>query len=184
MNKLFLLLSLLMGVVVLFSNYLVQFPIKYYGLDEILTYGALSYPIAFLITDLANRSYGKIIARKIVYIGFVIGISFTLLFSTNFADLISVRIAIGSGTAFLVAQLLDVQIFDKLRQKKWFVAPLTSSFIGSTVDTFLFFSISFYATGIPWFTLSLGDLAVKIFVALIMLIPFKLLLGTIKAVKV
>ena len=184
MNKLFLLLSLLMGVVVLFSNYLVQFPIKYYGLDEILTYGALSYPIAFLITDLANRSYGKIIARKIVYIGFVIGISFTLLFSTNFADLISVRIAIGSGTAFLVAQLLDVQIFDKLRQKKWFVAPLTSSFIGSTVDTFLFFSISFYATGIPWFTLSLGDLAVKIFVALTMLIPFRLLLGTIKAVKV
>ena len=184
MNKLFFLLSLLMGVVVLFSNYLVQFPIKYYGLDEILTYGALSYPIAFLITDLANRSYGKIIARKIVYIGFIIGISFTLLFSTNFADLISVRIAIGSGTAFLIAQLLDVQIFDKLRQKKWFVAPLTSSFIGSTVDTFLFFSISFYATGIPWFTLSLGDLAVKIFVALIMLIPFKLLLGTIKAVKV
>ena len=184
MNKLFLLLSLLMGVVVLFSNYLVQFPIKYYGLDEILTYGALSYPIAFLITDLANRSYGKIIARKIVYIGFIIGISFTLLFSTNFADLISVRIAIGSGTAFLVAQLLDVQIFDKLRKKKWFVAPLTSSFIGSTVDTFLFFSISFYATGIPWITLSLGDLAVKIFVALIMLIPFRLLLGTIKAVKV
>ena len=184
MNKLFLLLSLLMGVVVLFSNYLVQFPIKYYGLDEILTYGALSYPIAFLITDLANRSYGKVIARKIVYIGFLIGISFTLLFSTNFADLISVRIAIGSGTAFLVAQLLDVQIFDKLRQKKWFVAPLTSSFIGSTVHTFLFFSISFYATGIPWFTLSLGDLAVKIFVALIMLIPFRLLLGTIKAVKV
>ena len=184
MNKLFLLLSLLMGVVVLFSNYLVQFPIKYYGLDEILTYGALSYPIAFLITDLANRSYGKIIAKKIVYIGFIIGISFTLLFSTNFADLISVRIAIGSGAAFLVAQLLDVQIFDQLRKKKWFVAPLTSSFIGSTVDTFLFFSISFYATGIPWVTLSLGDLAVKIFVALAMLIPFRLLLGTLKAVKV
>jgi len=184
MNKLLLLLSLIMGVVVLTSNYLVQFPINYYGLGEILTYGALSYPIAFLITDLANRSYGKIVARKIVYIGFIIGISFTLLFSTNFADLISLRIAIGSGTAFLVAQLLDVQIFDKLRQKKWFVAPLTSSFIGSTVDTFLFFSISFYATGIPWFTLSLGDLAVKIFVALIMLIPFRLLLGTIKAVKV
>ena len=183
MNKLFLLLSFLMGVVVLSSNYLVQFPIKYYGLEEILTYGAFSYPIAFLITDLANRSYGKMIARKIVYIGFAIGISFTLLFSTNFADLISVRIAIGSGTAFLVAQLLDVQIFDQLRKKKWFVAPLTSSFIGSTVDTFLFFSISFYATGIPWVTLSLGDLAVKIFVALVMLIPFRLLIGTIKAVK-
>ena len=183
MNKLFLLLSFLMGVVVLSSNYLVQFPIKYYGLEEILTYGAFSYPIAFLITDLSNRTYGKTIARKIVYIGFAIGISFTLLFSTNFTDLISVRIAIGSGTAFLVAQLLDVQIFDQLRKKKWFVAPLTSSFIGSTVDTFLFFSISFYATGIPWVTLSLGDLAVKIFVALVMLIPFRLLLGTLKAVK-
>ena len=171
-----------MGVVVLTSNYLVQFPINYYGLEKILTYGAFSYPVAFLITDLANRSYGKIVARKIVYIGFIIGVSFTLLFSTNFADLISVRIAIGSGTAFLVAQLLDVQVFDKLRKKKWFVAPLTSSFIGSTVDTFLFFSISFYATGIPWVTLSLGDLAVKILVAIMMLIPFRFLLGTLKPI--
>ena len=182
MNKLFLFLSFLMGVVVLSSNYLVQFPIKYYGLEEILTYGAFSYPIAFLITDLANRSYGKLVARKIVYIGFAIGISFTLMFSTNFADLISVRIAVGSGTAFLVAQLLDVQIFDKLRKREWFIAPLTSSLIGSTIDTFLFFSISFYATGIPWVTLSLGDLAVKILVALVMLIPFRILLGTLKPV--
>ena len=172
-----------MGVIVLTSNYLVQFPINYYGLEKILTYGAFSYPVAFLITDLANRSYGKVVARKIVYVGFIIGIIFTLFFSTNFADLISVRIAIGSGTAFMVAQLLDVQIFDYLRKKKWFVAPLTSSLIGSTVDTFLFFSISFYATGIPWFTLSLGDLAVKIFVALAMLIPFRLLLGTLKVSK-
>jgi len=169
-----------MGVVVLSSNYLVQFPIKYYGLEEILTYGAFTYPIAFLITDLANRSYGKLVARKIVYIGFIIGISFTLFFTTNFSDLISVRIAIGSGTAFIVAQLLDVQIFDKLRKKEWFVAPLTSSFIGSLVDTFLFFSISFYGTGIAWVTLSVGDLAVKIFVALLMLIPFRLLLSTFK----
>ena len=181
MNKIFFILSFLMGIVVLASNYLVQFPIKYYGLEEILTYGAFSYPIAFLITDLANRTFGKIVARKIVYIGFAIGISFTILFSTNFTDLISIRIAIGSGTAFLVAQLLDVQIFDQLRKKEWFVAPLTSSLIGSTIDTFLFFSISFYATGIPWVTLSLGDLAVKIFVALVMLIPFRLLLGTLKS---
>ena len=180
MNKQLLLLSVFMGVVVLASNYLVQFPIQYYGLEGILTYGAFSYPIAFLITDLTNRSYGKLIARKIVYIGFVIGIAFTLFFSTNFSDLISVRIAIGSGIAFLVAQLLDVKIFDKLRKKKWFVAPLTSSFVGSIVDTFLFFSISFYGTGIPWVTLSFGDLAVKILVALTMLIPFRLLLGTFK----
>ena len=171
-----------MGVVVLFSNYLVQFPINHYGLNELLTYGALSYPIAFLVTDLANRSYGKIVARKIVYIGFVIGISFTLLFSTNFADLISVRIAIGSGTAFLVAQLLDVQIFDNLRKKKWYIAPFTSSIIGSTVDTFLFFSISFYATGVSWVTLALGDLAIKILITLLMLIPFRLLLKTFKPV--
>ena len=184
MKKFFILLSFIMGVVVLTSNYLVQFPINYYGLEKILTYGAFSYPVAFLITDLANRSYGKVVARKIVYVGFIIGIIFTLFFSTNFADLISVRIAIGSGTAFMVAQLLDVQIFDYLRKKKWFVAPLTSSLIGSTVDTFLFFSISFYATGIPWVTLSLGDLAVKIFVALAMLIPFRLLLGTFKVSKV
>jgi len=182
MRKLFITLSFFMGVVVLSSNYLVQFPITYFNLEEVLTYGAFSYPIAFLITDLANRTYGKFVARKIVYIGFTIGISFTLLFSTNFSDLISIRIAIGSGTAFIVAQLLDVQIFDNLRKEKWFIAPLISSFIGSLVDTFLFFSISFYGTGVPWVTLSLGDLAVKILVALLMLIPFRLLLGSLKAV--
>tara|TARA_B100001769_G_scaffold145564_1_gene114005 strand:+ start:203 stop:751 length:549 start_codon:yes stop_codon:yes gene_type:complete len=181
-NKYFFTLSLLMGLVVLASNYLVQFPVKYYGLHDILTYGAFSYPVAFLITDLANRSYGKLVARKIVYIGFIIGISFTLFFSTNFSDLISIRIAFGSGIAFIVAQLLDVQIFDQLRRKKWFIAPLTSSLAGSTIDTFLFFSISFYATGIPWFTLALGDLTVKILVALVMLIPFRLLIGTFKTV--
>ena len=181
-NRLFFILAFFMASVVAISNYLVQFPVNYFNLQDFLTYGAFSYPIAFLITDLANRSYGKLVARKIVYIGFAIGISFTLIFSTNFADLISVRIAIGSGTAFLVAQLLDVQIFDKLRKREWFIAPLTSSLIGSTIDTFLFFSISFYATGIPWVTLSLGDLAVKILVALVMLIPFRILLGTLKPV--
>ena len=183
MSKSFLLLSFSMGVVVLSSNYLVQFPINYYGLNEILTYGAFSYPIAFLITDLANRSYGKRVARKIVYFGFVLGIGFTVLFSTDFADLISIRIAIGSGIAFLTAQLLDVQIFDRLRKKEWFIAPLTSSMIGSTIDTFLFFSISFYGTDVPWVTLSLGDLIVKVIVALIMLIPFRLLLKTFKPIK-
>ena len=182
MTKSFLLLSFLMGVVVLSSNYLVQFPIDYYGFNEILTYGAFSYPIAFLITDLANRSFGKLFARKIVYLGFFLGIGFTILFSTDFADLISIRIAIGSGIAFLVSQLLDVQIFDKLRKKEWFIAPLTSSMIGSTIDTLLFFSISFYATGVPWITLSLGDLTVKILVALLMLIPFRLLLKTFKPI--
>ena len=180
MNSKFLLLPFFMGVVVLSSNFLVQFPVNYYGLNKILTYGAFSYPIAFLITDLANRSYGKNVARKIIYLGFLIGILFTLFFSTNFADLISIRIAIGSGSAFLFAQLIDVQIFDKLRKNRWYVAPLVSSLIGSIVDTFLFFSIAFVGTGVPWVTLSLGDLAVKLFVALVMLIPFRLLLRTFK----
>ncbi|WP_428081152.1 queuosine precursor transporter [Candidatus Pelagibacter sp.] len=184
MNKFFIGLSLMMGLIVLSSNYLVQFPINYYGLNEILTYGAFTYPVAFLITDLANRSYGKTIARKIVYFGFFIGIIFTLFFSTNFEDLISIRIAVGSGVAFLTAQLLDIQIFDRLRKKQWFVAPLTSSLIGSTIDTFLFFSISFYGTEVPWVTLSLGDLGVKIFVALIMLIPFRMLLKIFNPIKI
>jgi queuosine precursor transporter len=176
-------LSLLMGLIVVISNYLVQFPIQYYGLSEILTYGAFSYPITFLITDLANRAYGKQVARKIVYFGFAIGILLTLFVSTNFSDVISVRIAMGSGVAFFIAQNLDVQIFDFLRKKTWFIAPLTSSVIGSTVDTFLFFSIAFYATGIPWVSLSLGDLAVKLFIALTMLIPFRLLLSSIKDIS-
>ena len=183
MNKTFIILSILMGVVVLSSNYLVQFPVNYYDLNEILTYGAFSYPIAFLITDLANRSYGKIAAKKIVYLGFFLGVGSTVLFSTNFKDLISIRIALGSGIAFFVAQLLDVQIFDRLRKKEWFIAPLTSSLIGSVVDTFLFFSISFYATGVPWVTLSLGDLTVKFIVALFMLVPFRVLLKTFKPVS-
>ena len=123
-----------MGIVILVSNYLVQFPIKYYGLSEILTF----------------------------------------YFSTNFSDLISIRIAIGSGVAFITAQLIDVQIFDKLRKKKWFIAPLISSLFGSTIDTFLFFFISFYGTEINWITLSIGDLLVKIIVALMMLIPFRI----------
>ena len=173
-------LSILMGIVVLLSNYLVQFPVNYLGLSEILTYGAFSYPITFLITDLANRAYGKIVARKVVFIGFVIGILLTLFVSTNFSDIISVRIAIGSATAFFVAQNLDVQIFDRLRKKIWFIAPLSSSIIGSITDTFLFFSIAFYSTGIPWVTLAIGDLAVKVLITLIMLIPFRLLLNQIR----
>ena len=168
-----------MGIVVIVSNYLVQFPVKFYELENLLTYGAFSYPITFLITDLANRAFGKKIARYIVLIGFFMGIILTFLVSTNFNDLISIRIAIGSATAFFIAQNLDVNIFDKLRNRSWYVAPLTSSILGSIIDTFLFFSIAFYGTGIPWFTLALGDLAVKLAVALIMLIPFRLLINKI-----
>ena len=179
-NKLFFILALSMALVVTLSNYLVQFPVIHIGLEELLTYGAFSYPVAFLITDLSNRRYGKNTAKKIVYLGFILGVILTLYFSTNYSDLISIRIAIGSGTAFLIAQLIDINIFDKLRNKIWFTAPLVSSLIGSSVDTFLFFSIAFYGTGVNWVTLSFGDLIVKIFVALAMLIPFRLLLSHIQ----
>jgi len=182
-NQLFLLLALLMASVVALSNYLVQFPIKYLNLENLLTYGAFSYPIAFLITDLSNRRYGKKIAKKIVYLGFALGVFLTLYFSTNYSEMISIRIAIGSGTAFLVAQLIDVHIFDRLRKKTWFVAPLTSSLVGSIIDTFLFFSISFYGTEMNWITLSFGDLSVKIFVTLIALAPFRLLLSHIREIS-
>ena len=181
--SLFYKLSILMGFVVVVSNYLVQIPISYFGLNEILTYGALSYPVTFLITDLANRAYGKIVAKKIVNIGFILGISLTLLVSTNYSDLISIRIAIGSGTAFFIAQNLDVIIFDNLRKKIWYIAPLTSSIVGSITDTFLFFSIAFFATGIPWVSLALGDLGVKLIIALTMLIPFRLMLSKIRDIS-
>ena len=150
-----------MGAIIIISNYLVQFPINKFNLQDLLTYGALSYPITFLITDLANRRYGKEEAKKLVYIGFIIGILLTTLVSTNFEDTISIRIALGSGTAFLVAQLIDIEIFQRLRDKEWFVAPITSSILGSTIDTFLFFSISFLGTSISWVSLAFGDLFVK-----------------------
>jgi len=181
-NSFFFILAFSMALIVALSNYLVQFPIKYMELQDIFTYGAFSYPVAFLITDLANRRYGKIIARKIVYIGFILGLVLTLYFSTDFSNLISKRIAIASGIAFLIAQLLDVQVFDKLRKKVWFVAPLISSLVGSITDTFLFFSIAFYGTGINWIALSFGDLFVKIFVAFVMLIPFRILLSSVKEI--
>ena len=182
-NRFLFILAFLMALVVVLSNYLVQFPVNYMGFQDLLTYGAFSYPIAFLITDLSNRRYGKNTAKKIVYLGFILGVILTFYFSTNYSDLISIRIAIGSGTAFLVAQLIDVNIFDRLRRKVWFAAPLVSSLIGSGIDTFLFFSISFYGTGVNWITLSFGDLFVKIFVALMMLIPFRILLSHVKEIS-
>ena len=178
-NKPLIFLAFFMALFVTASNFLVQYPINFFGMEEFLTYGAFTYPVTFLITDLSNRRYGKFVARKIVYMGFILGVLLTLFFSTNFSDLISMRIAIGSGTAFLFAQLLDVQIFDKLRSKIWFAAPFISSLIGSLVDTCLFFSIAFYGTGINWITLGIGDFMVKVFMALAMLIPFRILMSSL-----
>ena len=182
-NKLFFILSVLIALIVTLSNYLVQFPVKYFNLENLLTYGAFTYPISFLITDLSNRKYGKKTAQKVVYFGFCCGVFATFYFSMSNIDLISIRIAFASGIAFLIAQLIDINIFDKLRKKKWFIAPLTSSLVGSSIDTLLFFSIAFYGTGINWVTLSFGDLAVKILVALIMLIPFRILLSYIQEIS-
>ena len=180
-RNLFILLLAIMGLVIISSNYLVQFPVNNFGLENILTYGAFTYPISFLVTDVANRAFGKFIAKKVVYFGFLIGVSLTLLVSTNFSDIISIRIAFGSGIAFLTAQLIDINIFDRLRRNKsWYIAPLISSTIGSVIDTFLFFMISFYGTETPWFTLSLGDLSVKLLIALLMLIPFRVLIMYVK----
>ncbi len=178
-SRLFFVLAFLMAAVVTISNFLVQFPVNYFGMEEMLTYAAFTYPVTFLITDLANRKYGKFIAKKIVYLGFITGILLTLYFSTNFKDFISVRIAIGSGIAFLFAQLLDVNIFDILRKRIWFVAPLVSSLFASLLDTFLFFAISFYNTEMPWFSLAVGDFFIKVIMALVMLIPFRLFLNKI-----
>ena len=179
-SSLFVIFSIFMGAVIIASNYLVQFPVNKFNLEDVLTYGAFSYPLTFLITDLANRRLGKEKARKLVYIGFGIGILLTVFVSTNFQDIISTRIAIGSGTAFLFSQLIDIEIFQRLRNKLWFVAPVTSSIVGSTIDTFLFFFIAFSGTGIPWVSLAFGDLFIKFLMAFLMLIPFRILITKIR----
>tara|TARA_B100001939_G_C16863690_1_gene583071 strand:+ start:400 stop:987 length:588 start_codon:yes stop_codon:yes gene_type:complete len=173
-----------MMLIVLASNYLVQFPVKHLNLQNILTWGAFSYPIAFLVTDLANRVHGIQFTKRVIYIGFIFGVLVSLLFSLSDFNLISIRIVIGSGTAFLVAQLLDANIFNRLRNNKfWFIPPFLSSIISSAIDTILFFSIAFYGTSIPWVTLALGDFIVKIFIAMLMLVPFRLILGNLNLVQ-
>ena len=154
-----------MAVVVTASNILVQHP-----LNDWLTWGALSYPFAFLVTDLTNRRFGPRAARRVVWAGFAFAVVLSALLSTP-------RIAAASGSAFLVAQLADVQVFDRLRDAKWWQAPLVSSALGSILDTALFFSLAFAGSGLPWVTWALGDLAVKAGFALILLIPFRLLLN-------
>jgi len=166
-----------MMLIVLASNYLVQFPFNFLNLENILTWGAFTYPIAFLVTDLANRVHGINFTKKVIHIGFVWGVLISLLFSVSDLNLISLRIVIGSGTAFLIAQLLDANIFNKLRDNRhWFVPPFLSSIISSAVDTILFFSIAFYGTQVPWMTLALGDFIVKILIAMLMLVPFRMMI--------
>ncbi len=148
------------------SNFLVRIPI-----NDWLTWGALSYPVAFLVTDLINRRVGPDSARRVVYVGFACGVVLSLFTST-------VRIALASGTAFLIAQLADVWLYNRLRRlAAWWQTPLISSTLASALDTALFFSLAFAFTGLPWVTWAIGDYAVKIAVACAMLIPFRLLMG-------
>lgn len=165
-------LALAMTVIVVASNILVQFPV-----NDWLTWGAFTYPVAFLVTDLANRRLGPAAARRVVYAGFVIAVACSIVLATP-------RIALASGTAFLVAQLLDVLVFDRLRRSSWWRAPLVSSALASTVDTALFFSLAFAATGLPWIGWAIGDLGVKLLVAGVMLLPFRLLMGERDAASV
>lgn len=153
----------LMALIVVSANVLVQYPI-----NDWLTWGAITYPISFLVTDLSNRRYGPIVAKRVVWVGFACAVILS-------AILVTPRIALASGSAFLLAQLLDVKLFDRLRYGRWWQAPLVSSSIGSLLDTVIFFSIAFYATGLPWVTWSIGDYAVKLVLALLLLGPYRLL---------
>jgi len=152
---------LAMTVVVTASNFLVEIQI-----NDWLTWGAMTYPVSFLVTDLTNRTLGPAAARRMIYFGFV----FAVILSTWLAN---PRIAFASGSAFLLAQLLDVYIFDRLRRAAWWRAPIVSSTAGSALDTALFFSLAFAGTAVPWVTLAIGDFGVKMAVAGAMLIPFR-----------
>lgn len=163
--------AIAMTLLVTVSNVLVQYPI-----NDWLTWAAFTYPVCFLVTDLTNRSLGPAAARRVVLVGFAVGVLLSVYFATP-------RIAVASGSAFLVAQLLDVAIFDRLRRGTWWQAPLVSSSIASAVDTALFFSIAFAGTSVPWVTLGLGDFAVKLAMALAMLLPFRALMGLAPATR-
>lgn len=156
---------LAMTVVVVASNWLVQFPI-----NDVLTWGAISYPFSFLVTDLTTRLQGPERARRVVWVGFALAVLLSIWLATP-------RIALASGAAFLAGQLLDIQVFQRLRAGSWWRAPLASSTLGSVVDTALFFSLAFAGTGLPWVTLALGDLAVKLLLAVLALAPFRAVLG-------
>ena len=195
---------LAMTVVVLASNILVQYPVNLnlgaVSLADLLTWGAFTYPIAFLVTDLTNRNFGPTTARYVVLLGFVVAVILSFILATS-------RIAIASGSAFLIAQLIDVSIFDRLRKSTWWKAPFVSSVLGSVIDTFLFFTLAFsawfavlgfgdsfalesskffgiFAVETPrWVSWAVGDLAVKLLVAISMLIPYRLVIGIFQPVR-
>ena len=158
---------LAMAIVVAVSNVAVGYPI-----NDWITWGALTYPVAFLVTDVMNRSFGASNARKVVYGGFLVGV----VLSIWLAD---VRIALASGTAFLTAQLIDIFVFNRISKKTWWQAPFISSSLSSAIDTVLFFSIAFFGSGLPWVSWAVGDYAVKLAMAILLLVPFKIVISMI-----
>ncbi len=158
---------LAMMAVVAASNLLVQYPFTPLGLEQVLTWGAFTYPVSFLVTDLTNRRAGAVMARRVVYAGFALGVILSAVLSEP-------RIAAASGTAFLVGQLLDITVFNRLRRASWWKAPFAASALGSMVDTALFFSLAFAGTDVPWLSLGAGDLCVKLLYAVILLAPFRI----------
>lgn len=180
---------LAMTVVVAASNFFVQFPFEYFGLEELFTWGAFTYPLSFFVTELTNRRFGPSDARRVVYVGFALAVVLSFWLSTP-------RIAMASGCAFLLAQLLDVTIFDRLRNQAWWQAPLASSAMGSVLDTLIFFTLAFAGTGLGtahygirgvgielpiWMGWAIGDLGVKLAVSLLLLVPFRMLRALIPA---
>lgn len=157
----------LMIVIVVASNVLVQYPINNW-----LTWGAVSYPIAFLVADVLNRRFGPAAARRVAYVGFIAALFISVYVA-------SPRIALASGSAFLVAQLSDIYLFDRLRHRSWWQAPFIGGIAGATVDTFVFFSVAFAGTEMPWHTLLVGDLIVKLALNTCMLAPFRALMWNI-----
>jgi len=157
-----------MVLIVVSSNVLVQYP-----LSDWLTWGAITYPFSFLVVDLANRYHGPRMARRIVYVGFVVALLLSAWLATP-------RIAIASGTAFLCAELLDVTVFNRLRRHAWWKPPLVSTLFASIVDTAIFFTLAFAGTDMPWVTLALGDLGVKLAIALFALVPFRVALALVR----
>ena len=203
-----------MAAIVVASNILVQFLI----LDGLLTWGAFTYPLAFLVTDIMNRVYGAQAARKVVFAGLVVGIVCSLIGSQIMLQgdgyefpAVALRVAIGSATAFAVAQMLDIAVFNRLRDGSWWKAPLGSTLVGSTVDTVIFFSIAFSAVfnglsaaaaddviwaqdAVPflnagplvplWVSLAVADWGVKLTIALLALLPFRLIVGRMQRAQI
>jgi len=186
---------LAMCAAVTISNILVQYPFVHFGLQDILTYGAFTYPFAFLINDITNRRFGRFMARRVVYAGFMAGLAVSWF-------LAGPRLAVASGAAFLFAQLLDIWVFTPLRRKSWWQAPLCAAICGSCLDTVLFFSIAFASAfsfidalagaadssitaqtqflgaAVPvWLSLAMGDFCVKLIMAFCMLLPYRAVLA-------